>query len=453
MRKLFLTCIFISGCASTHLNRTPSAIEMPFELEVNNPNHEGWKNFDNLIDEKYIIGLGEATHYTDGFNRARGQFIKRLTDSKDFRLILIETQDTAVAQLRSYLKKGKCQNLSQHNFPKIFEGWRSAVVGEFFQWACEFNREHPDDKILFYGFDIQSMATEGAEKVHQFILRQKSVPKFTAKIKDYDSKISSCLFGGVPTEKSYEIFSERKKTMSIRYKSMSANTKQRTLDDFKQCESALNILDEIIKEHGVSTDVTEALIRSAAYFKYGNLSEYEKILHQDKRTIHSKKFSALRDLGMAEVSKSFIREMKRKTIIWAHSAHLNKNSLKNPRNDSYLYVGEKMLGQHIFEEYGDDYFVINITAYRIGTRCSKRYSYCKDDSPEYFSHQGLFWENKMKVEIPWKEAFISTSSSIFSKTEQHYNCYGFAGECSIPKEHGDAFFYMTEAEHQKFLNE
>lgn len=452
MKKLFLAFIF-TGCASINLNRNPSAIDMPFELEVNNPNHEGWETFDNLIDEKYIIGLGEATHYTDGFNRARGQFIKRLVESKYFRLVLIETQDTAVAQLRSYLNKGECQNFSQNNFPEIFEGWRSVIVGELFQWVCKFNRKHPDDKILFYGFDIQGMAAEGAEKVHQFIHRQKSVPKFSAKIRDYNSKISSCLFGGVPTEKLYVISSEQKKAMSIRRKIMDVNTEQRTLDDFKQCQSALNTLDEIIEEHGASTGVTEALIRAAAYFTYENLSEYEKIFYQGERSVNSKKASALRDLGMAEVSKSFIREMKSKTIIWAHSAHLNKNSIKNPRNDLYLYVGEKMLGQHIFEEYGNDYFVINITAYRIGTRCSKRYSYCKDDSPEYFSHQGLFWENKIKAEIPWREAFIPTSSSIFSEIEQHYNCYGFAGECSIPKEHGDAFFYMTEAEHQKFLND
>ena len=452
MGKLFLAFIFISGFASINLNRNPNAIDVPFELEINNLNHKGWETFDNIIDEKYIVGLGEATHYNDGFNRARGQFIKRLVDSKGFRLVLIETQDTAVAQLRSYLDKGECQPLSQHNFPEIFEGWRSVVVGEFFQWACEFNREHPDDQILLYGFDIQGMVLEGAKTVHQFMHRQKIVPTLSTKIRDYDSKISNCLFGGVPAEKSYKIFFEQKKAMSVG-RNIMLNAEKRTLDEFNQCQLALSILDEVIEEHGASAGATEALIRSAAYFKYENLSEYEKILYQGEQPDDSKKAGMLRDLGMAEVSKSFIREMKRKTIIWAHSGHLNKNSLKNPENNVWLHVGEKILGQHIFEEHGSDYFVINITAYQIGTRCSKRYSYCKDDIPSYFSHRGLFWENKIKAEIPWQEAFIPTSSSIFLETGQHYNCYGFAGECSIPREHGDAFFYMAEAEHQKFLNE
>lgn len=118
----------------------------------------------------YVL-LGEASHGTDEFYRARAEITKRLITEERFTLVAVEADwphayrvncfvrgagdDTSAERALSYFRR----------FPSWM--WRNTAVAEFVAWLREYNDSLPAAarKIGFYGLDLYSIYTSMDEVV------------------------------------------------------------------------------------------------------------------------------------------------------------------------------------------------------------------------------------------------------------------------------------------------
>lgn len=113
--------------------------------------------FDRFADARVVL-LGEATHGTSEFYRARAAITRRLVEKHGFRILAIEGDWPDAAELDRYVRAhGRWGERSAFvNFPRWM--WRNHEVAELLRQLRAWNegREH-DDKVEVRGLDVYSL--------------------------------------------------------------------------------------------------------------------------------------------------------------------------------------------------------------------------------------------------------------------------------------------------------
>jgi erythromycin esterase-like protein len=116
-----------------------------------------------LIADAPFVLLGEATHGTHEFYRARAEITKRLITERGFTAICIEGDWPDAYRVNRFVRgisedTEAVESLSDFKrFPAWM--WRNAEVLDFISWLREYNDGVPSDKRKtgFYGLDLYSM--------------------------------------------------------------------------------------------------------------------------------------------------------------------------------------------------------------------------------------------------------------------------------------------------------
>lgn len=102
-----------------------------------------------------IVGLGEATHGTREFFRAKHRLIRFLVERLDYRLLALEANVSETMAIDEYVVHGRGD-------PKdaldgiYFWTWDTEEVLALLEWLREFNDGRPvEDCVRFYGIDAQ----------------------------------------------------------------------------------------------------------------------------------------------------------------------------------------------------------------------------------------------------------------------------------------------------------
>lgn len=108
-----------------------------------------------IFRDKKIIAMGEATHGTREFCQMKHRMFEFLVEEMGFRVFAIETDFGGAQIVNDYIVKGV------GDAQLALEGlllWpsRTAEVEDMINWMKEYN-EANEDKIKFYGFDMQSI--------------------------------------------------------------------------------------------------------------------------------------------------------------------------------------------------------------------------------------------------------------------------------------------------------
>ena len=114
--------------------------------------------FDRLGDARVVL-LGEATHGTSEFYRARAAITRRLIELHGFNIVAVEADWPDAAAIDRYVRhKGRYSATEKafQRFPTWM--WRNAEVDEFVGWLREHNRKIASDaRVGFYGLDLYNM--------------------------------------------------------------------------------------------------------------------------------------------------------------------------------------------------------------------------------------------------------------------------------------------------------
>ena len=115
-----------------------------------------------LIGDRHVVLIGEASHGTHEFYRERIRLTQRLIDGSGFNAVAIEGDWPDAYRVNRYVTLGGLSTADEalgdfQRFPNWM--WRNGDVLTFVQWLRARNDafERWEDKVHFYGLDLYSL--------------------------------------------------------------------------------------------------------------------------------------------------------------------------------------------------------------------------------------------------------------------------------------------------------
>jgi protein-L-isoaspartate(D-aspartate) O-methyltransferase len=114
--------------------------------------------FDRFGDARVVL-LGEASHGTSEFYRARAAITKRLIEEHGFNIVAVEADWPDAAAIDRYVRgrlKREGEEAPFQRFPTWM--WRNTDVDEFIRWLKSHNEGRPQEEMSgFYGLDLYNL--------------------------------------------------------------------------------------------------------------------------------------------------------------------------------------------------------------------------------------------------------------------------------------------------------
>ena len=141
--------------------RAPSVTDLLREAAKPLPDVDGpvfGAMFDRFAGARIVL-LGEATHGTSEFYRARAQITRRLVDRHGFNIVAVEADWPDAARIDRYVRHKSVHVGSGPAFRRFPQWmWRNVEVANFVDWLRAHNATlHPDEHTGFFGVDIYNM--------------------------------------------------------------------------------------------------------------------------------------------------------------------------------------------------------------------------------------------------------------------------------------------------------
>jgi len=114
--------------------------------------------FDRFAEVRVVL-LGEATHGTSEFYRARAQITRRLIERHGFNIVAVEADWPDAARIDRYVRHKALHVGSGPAFRRFPQWmWRNVEVANFVDWLRARNAAlHPSEHAGFFGLDIYNM--------------------------------------------------------------------------------------------------------------------------------------------------------------------------------------------------------------------------------------------------------------------------------------------------------
>jgi erythromycin esterase-like protein len=115
--------------------------------------------FDRFGDARLVL-LGEATHGTSEFYRARAAITRRLIEHHGFNIVAVEADWPDAARIDEYVRHQKARPRRGDVFVRFPTWmWRNVEVLEFADWLRGHNAALPEDqRASFHGLDVYSLS-------------------------------------------------------------------------------------------------------------------------------------------------------------------------------------------------------------------------------------------------------------------------------------------------------
>ena len=140
----------------------------------------------NILKDKRIVALGEATHGTKEFFQMKHRMLEFLVKEMGFRFFAIEANLTEAYVVNEYVLYGKGDPQKALD-GLYFWTWNTKEVMAMIEWMREYNKGKTDkDKVRFYGFDMQAQPVAIAE-FNKYLTRVDS--GYASQIKDVVTRI------------------------------------------------------------------------------------------------------------------------------------------------------------------------------------------------------------------------------------------------------------------------
>jgi erythromycin esterase-like protein len=118
------------------------------------------KNFGRFGSAKIVL-LGEATHGTSEFYRARAAISRHLIEHHGFNIVAVEADWPDAARIDRYIRHRRPEPSRGEAFARFPTWmWRNHEVRDFIDWLCAHNESRAGDaRVEFRGLDVYSLNT------------------------------------------------------------------------------------------------------------------------------------------------------------------------------------------------------------------------------------------------------------------------------------------------------
>jgi erythromycin esterase-like protein len=282
----------------------------------------------DMIGDARIIGLGEEVHTSGGFYAAKHRLIRALVEEHGVRVFAMETPRTRAESLETYLQEGPCDADPALVLRAIFSVFSDDNTAALMRWLCERNQAYPDDRVHFFGFDMQQPDDDRAILVD--FLRDYAPAEFPA----LSAAWAPC--------------SQRHSDDSL------------TQEAYDACDLALAAIRQHLDEH------REELVAAAGEEPYEITrmavdswrAWQDQIFYFETSLIQS--YDA-RDAAMAAIFEQLLARHypTERVVVWAHNLHLAARNEKVQSSFNFTSFGSA-----IERDFGPQYAPIALIAYR-----------------------------------------------------------------------------------------
>ena len=286
----------------------------------------------NLIGDARFVLLGEASHGTHEFYRARAEITKRLITEKGFVAVAVEADWPDAYRVNRYVR-GLNDDPTARDALAGFKRfpiwmWRNTDVLDFIEWLRAQNTSLPPDarKTGFYGLDLYSLHAS----IEAVISYLEKVDPEAAKRARYRY---SC----------FEHFGED--TQAYGYAA--------GFNLSKSCED--EVVAQLIELQQHTTDFAkrDGRVAEDEFFYAEQNARLAKDAEEYYRTMFSGRVSSwnLRDRHMAETLEALVAHLGReggdtKVVVWAHNSHVGDARATSMGSEGELNVGQLVRERH-----------------------------------------------------------------------------------------------------------
>jgi erythromycin esterase-like protein/predicted phosphoribosyltransferase len=291
-----------------------------------------------------FVLLGEASHGTGEFYRARAEITKRLIAEEGFGAVAVEADWPDAYRVNSYVRGANDdvdadEALSDfRRFPTWM--WRNAVVADFVSWLREWNDSLAGDtaRAGFYGLDLYSLYTS-MEAVVSYLdeVDPEAADRARHRYACFDQ------FGRDPQLYAYE--------------AGIAGAEPCEQQAVEQLIELRNLAAEVASRNG-SIDEDRHFYAEQNARLVANAERYYRAMFRGGIESWN-----LRDRHMAETLEALVghlelRRGETKVVVWAHNSHLG-----DARATELGQAGELNLGQLVRERYGQRALLVGFSTY------------------------------------------------------------------------------------------
>lgn len=302
------------------------------------------RDFDRLVDrigDARFVLLGEASHGTHDFYRARAELTKRLIVEGGFHAVAVEADWPDAYRVNTYVQgQGSDPDAEAalggfKRFPTWM--WRNADVLDFIGWLREHN-ERSDRRTGFYGLDLYSLRTSAAAVVQ-------SLQRVDALAAERARERYAC----------FERFAEDSQTYGYATGlGVAPSCEDQVLEQLDELRSRaadwMRTDGEDLEERMFSAEQNARLVKNAEAY-------YRSMFLGRVRTWN------MRDEHMVETLEAVAKHLDRRAgrsriVVWAHNSHLG-----DARATEMALSGEHNVGQLMRERHREDVVLVGFTTY------------------------------------------------------------------------------------------
>jgi erythromycin esterase-like protein len=280
--------------------------------------------FDRFADARVVL-LGEASHGTSEFYRARAAITRRLVERHGFNIVAVEADWPDAATIDRYVRhrpKREREEAAFQRFPTWM--WRNTDVEAFVRWLRRHNQARAHDAMAgFYGLDLYNLGAS-----------IRAVIDFLDEADPKAARVARARYGcfqpWVRDPASYGLMA--------------------VSEGYGRCEAgAVKMLQDLLKRrmHCLGEECDEWLDAAANARLIRNAEQYYRVMYYGSADSWN-----LRDTHMFETLCQLLEAKgpQAKAVVWAHNSHIG--------NAAHTEMGqvrdELNIGQLVKERFGDE---------------------------------------------------------------------------------------------------
>ena len=279
--------------------------------------------FDRFADARVVL-LGEASHGTSEFYRARAAISRRLIERHGFTIVAVEADWPDAATIDRYVRhrpwrEGELKAFER--FPTWM--WRNADVDAFIRWMRRHNEQRDRESMCgFYGLDLYNLSA--------------SIQAVIAFLQETDlelARLASKRYGCL------EPWAEQPQLYG----------RNALIEGYSRCEvGAVQMLKDLLQRQVdcFGEECDEWLDATANARLVRNAEAYYRVMYHGSAESWN-----LRDTHMFETLNMILdaKGPESKAIIWAHNSHIGNAAY----TDMGMHRGELNIGQLAKDRWGD----------------------------------------------------------------------------------------------------
>jgi erythromycin esterase-like protein len=279
--------------------------------------------FDRFADARVVL-LGEASHGTSEFYRARAAITRRLVERHGFTIVAVEADWPDAATIDRYVRHRSVREGEEAAFERFPTWmWRNTDVDAFIRWLRGHNQGRAYESMAgFYGLDLYNLASS-----------MRAVIDFLEQQDPEAAKLARRRYGCL------EPWADN----PARYGAVAMS------EGYGRCEAGvMQMLTELMQRRFdcLSQECDEWLDAAANARLVKNAEAYYRVMYQGSAESWN-----LRDTHMFETLCQLLdaKGPRAKAIVWAHNSHIGNAAFTHMG----MSRGELNIGQLCKERFGD----------------------------------------------------------------------------------------------------